>query len=520
MLAGIPPGLQEVKIPPGMFKNGTDFQSAMRWVDCNLVRWTKGAMRPIGGWSSFYSSDAEDVLGTVFDSPSTEKCRGMFKWRSNSGATYVAVGTNSKLYVIDVEQGTVSDITPTSFTSLLDPSTDTGYGIGSYNTEEYSTERTNVSIATDYSQTWCFEAYGENLIATVIGPTQPIYEWAPGDVRAAALSNAPSNSRYVVTTEQRILMSIGSSNNIRLVEWSAAENNNLWAPAVDNLAGDVTLSGAGYLICAVKIGRDVLVIGENDVTLFTYIGAPFVFSPRAVALDTSIISANCAIYASNRVIWWGDNCFWEYSSGTVVKLDCPIIDYLTKDLDTVNQFKTTCHLITEHNEIWWHYQSVDSPTGEPDKYVIYNTAEDLWSFGSIDRTHGVSSGQLTAPIMIDSGGILYNHEIVGTVSDPDNTFCESGAFAFAQPGAVTDIHRIYPDFEYIFDDEGSAPFTLTIKGYDFPSSRSARIYGPYEVTGIRPVKAKGRLFKFRYESGNTPWKVGSLFIEARSRGQR
>lgn len=39
--------------PPGMFRNGTRYQSKGRWFDGNLVRWHEQAMRPVGGWERF-----------------------------------------------------------------------------------------------------------------------------------------------------------------------------------------------------------------------------------------------------------------------------------------------------------------------------------------------------------------------------------------------------------------------------------------------------------------------------------
>jgi len=39
-----------LSIPPGVYRSGTELQSAGRWYDANLVRWTEGSMEPVGGW--------------------------------------------------------------------------------------------------------------------------------------------------------------------------------------------------------------------------------------------------------------------------------------------------------------------------------------------------------------------------------------------------------------------------------------------------------------------------------------
>lgn len=40
----------ELEVPPGLYRNGTQFQSRGRWYDGSLVRWYGGAMQPVGGW--------------------------------------------------------------------------------------------------------------------------------------------------------------------------------------------------------------------------------------------------------------------------------------------------------------------------------------------------------------------------------------------------------------------------------------------------------------------------------------
>ena len=42
--------LLPIKIPAGFFKNATQYQARNRWYDGNLVRFSEGRLRPIGGW--------------------------------------------------------------------------------------------------------------------------------------------------------------------------------------------------------------------------------------------------------------------------------------------------------------------------------------------------------------------------------------------------------------------------------------------------------------------------------------
>ena len=39
-----------IKIPPGFFRNGTQYQIKNRWYKGNLIRFAEGRIKPIGGW--------------------------------------------------------------------------------------------------------------------------------------------------------------------------------------------------------------------------------------------------------------------------------------------------------------------------------------------------------------------------------------------------------------------------------------------------------------------------------------
>lgn len=52
--------LLPLNFPPGMFRNGTNYQSKGRWYDGNLVRWVRGVMQAIGGWLPFGAGFQQD----------------------------------------------------------------------------------------------------------------------------------------------------------------------------------------------------------------------------------------------------------------------------------------------------------------------------------------------------------------------------------------------------------------------------------------------------------------------------
>ena len=80
----------ELKIPSGVYKNGTELQAKGRWHDCNLVRWDNNAMQPVKGWTQLGSST---TIG---------KARKMVSWTDNNRNRRLAVGTPNKLYYLSL----------------------------------------------------------------------------------------------------------------------------------------------------------------------------------------------------------------------------------------------------------------------------------------------------------------------------------------------------------------------------------------------------------------------------------
>ena len=82
----------------GIDREGTNYTNAGGWFDASLVRFRKGFVEKIGGWTK---QNATAFLGT---------CRKLFPWISLEGSKYLYVGTHLKAYIL--EGTTLSDITP------------------------------------------------------------------------------------------------------------------------------------------------------------------------------------------------------------------------------------------------------------------------------------------------------------------------------------------------------------------------------------------------------------------------
>lgn len=131
-----------LQLPPGVHRNGTDFESSNRWRDASLVRWHDGSMRPVGGWTVRKAN--------AFAAPP----RAMLSYLDNNSAEHLVAGTYNKLYYVNPSQ-TVYDLTPTSgFTSgTISGAINTGFGGGFYGLTNYGVAPTSSGVYSE-ATTW------------------------------------------------------------------------------------------------------------------------------------------------------------------------------------------------------------------------------------------------------------------------------------------------------------------------------------------------------------------------------
>jgi hypothetical protein len=160
-----------LQIPPGVFRNGTEFEQSNRWREANLIRWRDGSMRPIGGWIERKAT----VMPTA--------PRAMLAWVDNSADSRVALGSACDLYVMNA-LGTVTDITPVGLTcGIEDAAENSAYGGGFYGTGYYGVARPSTGVFQE-ATTWALDTWGEYLVACS-NADGDLYEWQLGSTYGA-----------------------------------------------------------------------------------------------------------------------------------------------------------------------------------------------------------------------------------------------------------------------------------------------------------------------------------------------
>jgi hypothetical protein len=489
--------LVPINIQPGVYRNGTDYQSKGRWRDASLVRWYEGTMRPVGGWRKRASGQL------------TGKARGLIAWRTNANARWIGIGTHSKLYAMN-EAGTITDITPSGFTAgNADAVVNFGYGGGPYGLFAYGTPRADTGTVTP-ATTWTLDNWGEYLLACSNADGK-IYEWQLNTANdAVALTNAPTDNKAVLVTAERFVFALGAGGNARKVAWSDQEDNTMWTPAITNQAGDIELETVGSIVTGKRLRGVNLIFTDVDVHTAQYQGAPFVYGFERIATGCGVISAQAVAAVESVAYWWSPSGFFTYD-GFVRPLKCDVLDYVVGNLSQTQRSKVYAVANNQFGEIWWFYPSASNT--EVDSYIAYNYRENHWTIGSLARTCGTDRGVFTYPLMVSVDGYVYEHE-VGVTYD--------GAVPYARTGPIEfgDGDRLMVAKQLIADEktQGSVGVQFITKF----APNGLETTKTYTIDSIyTPVRFTGRQVEMKVTGDSmTDWRVGVMRLDAVPGGQR
>lgn len=484
-----------IKIPPGMSRNGTEYESAGRWYDGNLVRWENGTLKPIGGWQSLLPD------GVHF----TGVARGGIAWVDNNGFRYIAIGTHEKLYI--GTGGVFTDVTPVGFVagradSILGP----GYGAGPYGKSTYGTPRSTATLQLDAS-IWSFDTFGQDMVC-VFDADNKIYEYNPSTSTLAQVSGSPT-ALAVMTTNEDFLMALGAGGIGRKIEWSDVGNDTVWTPTTTDSAGSIFLQSGGRCMAGRRVGIQNLVWTSVDVHLINFIGPPGIYAPIRIGDGCGLISRN-GVAITDVAYWWGQGGFFMYN-GLVQPLFCDVQDYIFRNLNVLQQAKIYATTNTRYNEITWFFPSLVST--ECDSYVTYNYKEKFWYFGlqsSIARTTYVDRGVFPWPLAVDAGGVIYEMEqgfLANGASRNGQVFVQGGPVEIGNGDKVIYANLMIPDASV---NPGSIQFTA--KTRQAPAGPES-VFGPYSLVpnaeGYVPVRFAGRQAAPRVDQiVDTDWSLG------------
>jgi hypothetical protein len=615
-------------LKPGIDKQNTEYGAEGGWIDGDYIRFRYGLPEKLGGWTSF-AQQTTYLVGVITD---------IITWNSLSGAPYLMVGTNKKLYVF--QGGLWVDITPIRETTapgavtfaatngsnivtvtdtahgasvgdfvtfsgaaslggnvtaaylnaefeiknIVSSSTytiqvgvtanasdsgnggasvvgtyqvnpgnvvgyfDYGWGTGTWNYSTWGTPRTGLSNFKLIPGTWKLDTYGEDIICQITGG--PIYIWDTSagltNNRATAIAGAPTKSSYaLVSTPDRHLVCFGTETVIgstttqdpMFVRFSNQEDINTFAESATNTAGGQRLTDGSIILTAIRSRGQILIFTDTSIHGMQYVGPPYTFGFQQLGANCGCIGAHAAVDVNGLAFWMGTEAFYLFD-GTVKKMPCTVQDYVFKDINLTQGYKSAAGVNSQFNEVTWFYCSSGSDL--IDRSVSYNYLENVWSVNSLSRTAWSDIGTYPKPVAsayddtstaaslntiygLSAGrSRLFSHED-GYDADgvPILSYIKSGYFDIGDGDNMLYMRRFIPDFKNQVQD---LTVRLLLRPYPQATAQPSSL-DPYIITPTTQkvdTRARGRQISLGIESDTlgSNWRFGTLRVDIQPDGLR
>tara|TARA_R110000851_G_scaffold91647_2_gene200038 strand:- start:69 stop:1229 length:1161 start_codon:yes stop_codon:yes gene_type:complete len=319
-----------------------------------------------------------------------------------------------------------------------------------------------------------------------------------------------------------------------LIRFSSQESLTQWGAQTTNTAGDLRLGSGSEIVTAVETRQQILVFTDVSLHAMQFLGPPFVFGINTVSENITTASPLCAIAVNDNVFWMGREEFYVYS-GAVNKLPCTVKDYVFSDFNEQQIQKVTASSNTSFSEVWWFYPSSNSE--ENDRYVVFNYEQNVWYYGTLDRTCWVDRGVDSLPIAAGSDHYLYEHENglddgSTTPATAISSHIESSQMDLGEGDQFAFLSRLIPDITFRDSTANTPTATFTLSARNYPGGPYLQSEGDSVVkTASAPVeqftnqvntRLRGRSFNLKVETTTTEttWRLGTPRVDVRPDGGR
>lgn len=397
--------------------------------------------------------------------------------------------------------------------------------------------------------TWFFDNFDNDLVMNqnTGGKGAPFY-WERGsssdpqsalETRAIALSalsgaaDTPTEvGQIMVSQTDKHLLAFGATPygggtfDPLLIRWATQDNPAVWTPLVTNTAGFLRVSSGSRIVRAFPTRQEILVYTNSTLNSFQFLGTTDVFGIQEIASNISIAGPRAVATANNAVYWMGVDKFYIYN-GRVDTLPTTLRNHVFNNINFDALDYVYAGTNETFNEIWWFYPTANSDVNNA--YVIYNYLENIWYYGSINRSAWLDSIFRQYPQAI-GGQYIYNHEF-GNDDDGTamNSYITSSDFDIGDGENFMLVRRIIPDINFDGSNANEPSVQLTVKPRNFPGSSyqnepaknvietSVNVYT--EQVFLR-ARARQMGFKVSSDQLGVSWELGDSRLDARRDGRR
>ena len=426
-----------------------------------------------------------------------------------------------------------------------------GWGAGTWGRGTWGSG-TTINVTTSL-RVWSQDNFGEDLL---INPRDSsIYYWDKTNgvttraVEISTISGAiecPTIAKQVMVSDvDRHVIAFGANplggtdQDPLLIRFSDQESFLDWSPTSTNTAGDLRIGSGSKFVKAIETKREIIIITDSSVHSMQFIGAPFTFGIQPIASNTTIMGPNAAIAVEDSVYWMGRQNFYVYD-GKTKQLPCSVRERVFFDFDFDQADKVYAAVNSQFSEIMWFYCSngnsvANGGTGENNRYVIFNYADNTWYYGNLGRSAFLDKGIRDFPIGAE-GNYLFNHE--SGYSDDGSVMVssiESSPMDMGEGDRFSFITMVIPDLTFNGSTNSDPKVNVTLQANNFPGGNflqseisqvdrtATSTTVPFEqYTNKADVRLRGRAYSIKIDcnTAGVRWRLGSPRVELRPDGRR
>jgi hypothetical protein len=447
-----------------------------------------------------------------------------------------------------------------------------GWGVGSYD-GDFGYGQSGDTPIDLLQRDWFMDNFDNDLVANI--RRGPIYYWERGSLvvpstalstRAVLLSSLAGNDsvptlamQTLISQNDKHLLAFGcqpyaggaTDFDPLLIRWASQDEPQYWNPTGvtpdgrASSAGFIRISRGSEIVAALSTRQEVLVWTDTTLYSLQYLGTTDVFSLQQLADNISLIGPRAAATANNVTYWMGTDKFYVYS-GQIQTLPTTVREYVYKDINFGQSDQIVSGTNEGFNEVWWFYPSADSNWN--DRYVIYNHLEQVWYYGSVERTAWLDTPLRDFPTALYTEPYTYEDTIVGNANDGNlyqhevgvnddesamTCFIQSNDFDLAEGDQFMLTRRIIPDISFNQSTAATPEVTFEMRPRNFPGSTYSN--DPSDTQSVLTTSANVNVFtdqvfirararqmalKIVSDTLGVQWQLGSPRLDVRPDGRR
>lgn len=319
-----------------------------------------------------------------------------------------------------------------------------------------------------------------------------------------------------------------------LIRWADQDTPGDWTPSTTNTAGSIRVSRGSRIVRALPTRQEILVFTDTNLYSMQFTGTLDVFALQEYETNMSVISPRAMTSASNVVFWMGKDKFYAYT-GRVETLPCTLMDHVFSDINFEQGAQVVCGTNEGWNEVWWFYPTANSSYNNA--YVVFNYAEQIWYYGTIERTAWLDTPLSAYPLAANTvggttAGYIYEHEN-GLDADTEamEAYIQSNDFDMGDGDQFMLSRRIIPDVKFLGSTATTPEVTFEVRHRNFPGSPlatededNARVIRTaveqYTEQVFIRARARQMALKVMSDQSGVQWQVGAPRLDARPDGRR